>query len=155
MNERTNEWMHLQFIIVIIALFSWDHEEDQTRIIFYFDRVNIDEMADQKEFSKIRHEVYKFGLQGLDKKDRVNARYEQAIKLGAKSKSWIEPHNNLGEQRELRSKGHKEQTEQEPHSPTISTKVTKLLAKSKSKVKAKAKKAGKSRGRKSKHGSIV
>lgn len=51
----------------------------------------------QKEFSKFRHEIYKFGLEGLDKKDRIDARYELAIKLGAKPKSWIKPHKNLAE----------------------------------------------------------
>lgn len=71
-------------------------------------------MADQKDFSKIRHEVYKFGLEGLDKKDQVNARYEQAIKLGAKPKSWIKPHKNLGEQRQQQQQ--ESQTDQH-HNP--------------------------------------
>lgn len=71
-------------------------------------------MADQKEFSKIRHEVYKFGLQGLDKKDQVSARYEQAIKLGAKSKSWIKPHKNLGEQREHQQRQKQLERNQKP-----------------------------------------
>ena len=61
----------------------------------------------QKEFSKFRHEIYKFGLEGLDKKDRIDARYELAIKLGAKPKSWVKGHKNLAEktaERELQAK---------------------------------------------------
>ena len=51
----------------------------------------------QQEFSKFRHEIYKLGLEGFDKKDRIDARYELAIKLGAKPKSWLKPHKNLAE----------------------------------------------------------
>lgn len=50
----------------------------------------------EKDFDKFRHEIYKFGLSGLDKKDQLDARVELAIKLGAKPKSWIKPHQNLG-----------------------------------------------------------
>lgn len=49
----------------------------------------------EKDFDQFRHEVYKFGLTGLDKKDQVDARVELALKLGAKSKSWINPHKDL------------------------------------------------------------
>lgn len=51
----------------------------------------------QKEFDKFRHEIYKLGLTGLDKKDQIDARYELAIKLGAKPKKWIKPNQGLGE----------------------------------------------------------
>lgn len=50
--------------------------------------------AKKKEFDKFRHEVYKLGLSGLEKKEQIDARYEQAIKLGAKPKKWIKPPNN-------------------------------------------------------------
>ena len=69
-------------------------------------------MADQKAFSEIRHEVYKFGLQGFDKKVQVNARYEQAIKLGAKPKSWIKPHNNRGDLAQQTEAGQKNDNQQ-------------------------------------------
>lgn len=51
----------------------------------------------QKEFDTFRHEIYKLGLTGLDKKDQIDARYELAIKLGAKPKKWIKPNKGLGE----------------------------------------------------------
>lgn len=51
----------------------------------------------EKDFDKYRHEIYKFGLTGLDKKDQIDARVELAIKLGAKSKSWISKHQPLGQ----------------------------------------------------------
>jgi len=51
----------------------------------------------QKEFDTFRHEIFKLGLTGLDKKTRVDARYELAIKLGAKPKKWIKPNSRLGE----------------------------------------------------------
>lgn len=50
----------------------------------------------EKDFDKFRHEIYKFGLSGLDKKEQLDARVELAIKLGAKPKSWIKPHQGLG-----------------------------------------------------------
>lgn len=50
----------------------------------------------EKEFDSFRHEIYKFGLSGLDKKDQLDARVELAIKLGAKPKSWIKKHQTLG-----------------------------------------------------------
>lgn len=50
----------------------------------------------QKDFDIFRHEIYKLGLTGLDKKDRLDARVELAIKLGAKSKPWINPSAGLG-----------------------------------------------------------
>lgn len=50
----------------------------------------------EKDFDKLRHEIYKFGLTGLDKKDQLDARVELAIKLGAKPKSWVKKHQNLG-----------------------------------------------------------
>lgn len=49
-----------------------------------------------KDFNQFRHEIYKLGLSGLDKKDQVDARIELAIKLGAKPKTWIKPHTDLG-----------------------------------------------------------
>lgn len=72
-------------------------------------------MADQKAFSQIRHEVYKFGLQGFDKKVQVNARYEQAIKLGAKPKSWIRPHTNKAEQGQLERTRHQDKQSDDNH----------------------------------------
>lgn len=51
----------------------------------------------ERDFDKFRHEIYKFGLSGLDKKDQVDARVELAIKLGAKPKKWIKPIKNRGE----------------------------------------------------------
>lgn len=50
----------------------------------------------EKEFDKFRHDIYKFGLSGLDKKDQLDARVELAIKLGAKPKKWIKPNTGLG-----------------------------------------------------------
>lgn len=50
----------------------------------------------KKDFNQFRHEIYKLGLTGLDKKDQIDARTELAIKLGAKSKSWVKPHIDLG-----------------------------------------------------------
>lgn len=52
----------------------------------------------QKDFDTFRHEIFKLGLTGLDKKSRIDARYELAIKLGAKPKKWIKPIRNLGEE---------------------------------------------------------
>lgn len=42
----------------------------------------------EQDFDKIRHEVFKLGLSGFEKKTRVSARVELAIKLGAKPKKW-------------------------------------------------------------------
>lgn len=50
----------------------------------------------EKEFDQFRHEIYKFGLSGLNKKDQVDARIELAIKLGARPKKWIKPIHKLG-----------------------------------------------------------
>lgn len=51
----------------------------------------------EKDFDKFRHEIYKFGLSGLDKKEQLDARVELAIKLGAKPKKWIKNCTGLGE----------------------------------------------------------
>lgn len=58
---------------------------------------NVGKTPLQKEFDKFRHEIYKFGLTGFDKKEQIDARYELAIKLGAKPKRWIKPNKGLGE----------------------------------------------------------
>lgn len=50
----------------------------------------------EQDFDKFRHEIYKFGLSGLDKKEQLDARVELAIKLGAKPKKWIKPNQGLG-----------------------------------------------------------
>lgn len=50
----------------------------------------------EQDFDKFRHEIYKFGLSGLDKKEQLDARVELAIKLGAKPKKWIKPNLGLG-----------------------------------------------------------
>ena len=55
----------------------------------------------QAEFEKFRHEIYKLGLTGLEKKDQIDARVELAIKLGAKPKKWIKPVHKLGEESKL------------------------------------------------------
>lgn len=73
-----------------------DSIKDIIRHIFIgteFSNNNMNENK-KKEFDKFRHEVYKFGLSGLEKKEQINARYEQAIKLGAKPKKWIKPPND-------------------------------------------------------------
>lgn len=57
---------------------------------------NQNKSAVEKDFDKFRHEIFKLGLTGLDKKDQVDARVELAIKLGAKPKSWIKKHTPLG-----------------------------------------------------------
>lgn len=49
----------------------------------------------EKDFDKFRHEIYKFGLSGLDKKEQLDARVELAIKLGAKPKKWIKKNTGL------------------------------------------------------------
>lgn len=41
------------------------------------------------DFDNFRHEVYKFGLSGFERKDQLDARAELAIKLGAKPKKWL------------------------------------------------------------------
>lgn len=58
----------------------------------------------EKDFDKFRHEIYKFGLTGLDKKEQLDARVELAIKLGAKPKKWIKPHTALGADNETGKK---------------------------------------------------
>lgn len=50
----------------------------------------------EKDFDKFRHEIYKFGLSGLDKKEQLDARVELAIKLGAQPKKWIRNSAGLG-----------------------------------------------------------
>lgn len=59
----------------------------------------------EKDFDKIRHEIYKFGLSGLDKKEQLDARVELAIKLGAKPKKWAKIDADLSsEGKEKRAK---------------------------------------------------
>lgn len=50
----------------------------------------------EKDFDKFRHEIYKFGLSGLDKKEQLDARVELAIKLGAQPKKWATNCTGLG-----------------------------------------------------------
>lgn len=58
----------------------------------------------EQDFDKFRHEIYKFGLSELDKKDQVDARVQLAIKLGAKPKKWINKHTGLGADSKQRPK---------------------------------------------------
>lgn len=51
----------------------------------------------EEDFETFRHEIYKFGLSGLDKKEQLDARVELAIKLGAKEKKWIKPNLNISD----------------------------------------------------------
>lgn len=69
----------------------------------------------QKEFETFRHDIYKLGLTGLEKKDRVDARYELAIKLGAKPKKWIKPMRKLGEASAELKRKETEQKQQREH----------------------------------------
>lgn len=57
----------------------------------------------EKEFDTFRHEIYKFGLSGLDKKEQLDARVELAIKLGAKEKKWIKPNLNIADFKKQKS----------------------------------------------------
>ena len=76
----------------------------------------------QKEFDSFRHEIYKLGLTGLDKKERVDARYELAIKLGAKEKKWIKPNRGLGqESAELNRKELEEEQERDRKSTRLNS----------------------------------
>ena len=62
----------------------------------------------EKEFDSFRHEIYKLGLSEFDKRDRLDARVELAIKLGAKPKSWTKKHQTLGADNKIPKKPRKE-----------------------------------------------
>lgn len=77
----------------------------------------------EKDFDKFRHEIYKFGLTGLEKKEQLDARVELAIKLGAKPKKWIKPNTGLGADNKQKQSSQTKTTTTTAAPPTTTTKL--------------------------------
>lgn len=82
---------------------------------------NITKTPIEKNFDSFRHEIYKFGLTGLDKKEQLSARVELAIKLGAKPKRWIKPNYNLSSEQQARKISRQEATNKQSLSTSNTT----------------------------------
>lgn len=94
--ERPENIYHLLGWIILNWTMPKPVHAKRTKTQTITNKKKINKTSIEKDFDQFRHEIYKLGLSGLDKKDQLDARVELAIKLGAQPKKWIRKHTNLG-----------------------------------------------------------